>query len=170
MMEVPYQYLRDIRGLDPIGWWPPTPGWWLVSGVAVLLLLIAIRQWQRRHHFGGGWRQDAVQRLKVLRYRSAIDEPKEVGDELSELLRRIAIARRGRRVCAGLSGEAWLKWLSREDPTGFDWRTRGQVLLTLPYAPPQSETNRDELKGLVEAALRWVIATAKADPTHPDQS
>ncbi|MEN8129410.1 MAG: DUF4381 domain-containing protein [Pseudomonadota bacterium] len=170
MMEVPYQYLRDIRGLDPIGWWPPAPGWWLVSMLAVLLLLTAIWLWQERRRFGGGWRQDAIQRLKVLRYRSTIEDPKDVGDELSELLRRIAIARRGRRACAGLSGETWLQWLSREDPTGFNWRTRGRVLLTLPYAPPQSETNRDELKGLIEAALRWVIATAKADTMHPDQS
>ncbi len=169
-MEVPYQYLRDIRGLDPIGWWPPAPGWWLLSVLAVLLLLTAIWLWQNRYRLlGDGWRQDAIQRLKVLRYRSTIDDPKEIGDELSELLRRIAMARHGRRACAGLTGETWLQWLSREDPTGFNWQDRGRVLLTLPYAPSQSETNRDELKALVEAALRWVIATAKTDTMRPEK-
>ena len=71
---------------------------------------------------GGGWRRDAIQSLKTLRYRSSLEDPKLIGDELSELLRRIAIAHRGRHACAGLTGEAWLEWLSRDDPTGFDWK------------------------------------------------
>ena len=55
--------------------------------------------------------------------------------ELSELLKRIAMARHGRVACAGLQGQAWLDWLSAQDPNGFDWRQHGQPLIHAPYAP-----------------------------------
>jgi len=32
------QELRDIRGLDPLPWWPPAPGWWLVLAAALVLV------------------------------------------------------------------------------------------------------------------------------------
>lgn len=170
MTEIPYQYLRDIRGLDSIGWWPPALGWWLVAVLAILMLTGVILLWQKRHSFGGGWRRDAIQSLKTLRYRSSLEDPKLIGDELSELLRRIAIAHRGRRACAGITGEAWLEWLSRDDPTGFDWKKHGRILLTLPYAPPKPEARREELKGVIEAALRWVTAGTRTDALKSEKS
>lgn len=163
MMDTPYLYLRDIRGLDPVGWWPPAIGWWLVAGLVVLLIALLVWLWRRRYVFASHWRWDAVRRLKTLRYRCTLEDPKEVGRELSELLRRIAIARRGREACAGLTGEEWLEWLSHDDPTGFDWKSQGRVLITLPYAPPRPDEGRDELKRLINAALRSVIVRAKKD-------
>ena len=161
MMETPYIYLRDIRGLDTVGWWPPAIGWWLVAGLTMILAALLVWLWRRRHIFISHWRWDAVRQLKTLRYRCTLEDPKEIGRELSELLRRIAIARHGRHACAGLTGEDWLEWLSRDDPTGFDWKSQGRVLITLPYAPPRPEQGRDELKKLIEAALRSVIVDAK---------
>jgi hypothetical protein len=79
-----------------------------------------------------------------------------VAGELSELLRRIAMARFGRRDCAGLSGEAWLDWLSEKDPSGFDWATQGQVLLRLPYAPEGDAEDAKAVRVLIDAALRLV--------------
>ena len=66
----------------------------------------------------------------------------QLAGELSELLRRIAIARLGRARAAGLSGERWLAWLQEHDPAGFAWTQLGQPLLTLPYAPPGSSQDR----------------------------
>ena len=157
-MEAPYLYLRDIRGLDPVGWWPPAIGWWLVAGAILLFVAMMIWLWRRRHVFASHWRRDAVRQLKTLRYRCTLEDSKTIGRELSELLRRIAIARQGRKACAGLTGEDWLEWLSRDDPSGFDWKSRGRILLTLPYAPPRPQEGQNELKKLIEAALRWVIA------------
>ena len=78
--------------------------------------------------------------------------------ELSELLRRIAMARCGREACAGLSGEAWLDWLSQNDPRRFDWRARGRLLLELPYRPPDDTDYGAQMHELVDAALAWTSA------------
>ena len=165
-MTAPADYLRDIHGLDPIGWWPPAPGW-IAVGIVALLVLVGLYWLLRSGYEFLGWRYDARRRLRGLRRRLGEQGAKRSAAELSELLRRIAIARCGRAACAGLSGEDWLAWLERNDPQGFDWRNEGQILLSLPYAP---ETRVDsvqvaQLERLIDAALKWVAAAVeKGEP------
>ncbi len=152
--------LHDIHDLDPVGIWPLATGWWLLLAVAVLLVLlfVGLRRWRpdwQRYLPRYGWTRDAAQELNVLRDRVARGDVKTLTAQLSELLRRIAIARCGRDSCAGLYGELWLAWLSDHDPDGFDWRTRGWLLLDLPYAPPGELEHQPELYRLIDAALEW---------------
>ena len=151
--------LRDIRGLDPVSWWPPAPGWWLAA-IAVILLTLALLWWrdQRQRYPLGSWQKDAQRRLRALRRRLEEWDPKQVAGELSELLRRIAMARCGRENCAGLVGEEWLEWLQQRDPSEFDWRDKGRVLLELPYAPAGTPEPSDALRQLIDATQRWVFA------------
>ena len=165
MIEAPAQYLRDIRGLDAIGWWPPAFEWWLIALLILVMVVSAIWLWRTRRFASLDWRTEAMQHLRALRRQLHRREPKNVAGDLSELLRRIAMARGGRRACAGLVGEAWLDWLSDDDPNGFDWKQRGHVLLELPYAPPHIRARVDELRDLIDAAIRWV-SSSREEGTH----
>jgi hypothetical protein len=109
-----------------------------------------------------GWRSDARRKLSALRKALPRENPREVAGRLSELLRRIAMARSGRRVAAGLTGETWLHWLAEMDTSGFDWKERGQILLKAPYMPPSMEVERKQLASLIRAASRWIDATQPA--------
>lgn len=160
-MDASMPFLRDIHGLDPIGWWPPAMGWWMVAISAIALATAGVWLWRTAPYQFEGWRWDARQRLKRLRRQVETEQPKAIAGELSELLRRIAIARCGRHVCAGLTGPAWLDWLAENDPAGYDWRKQGQVLLNLPYAPPNSLESKEILIELTDAALAWVITKDK---------
>ncbi|MET0066104.1 MAG: DUF4381 domain-containing protein [Candidatus Thiodiazotropha sp.] len=149
--------LRDIRGIDTVSWWPLAPGWWLL--IAVLLLIFLVAWWllrRRRLYPLGQWQQDARQRLLALRRRVKREPAKLIAGELSELLRRIAIARCGREQTAALTDEAWLDWLQTNDSSGFAWRQKGRLLLELPYAPPDRSADRDTLTELIDAAIHWV--------------
>ncbi len=166
--------LRDIRGLDPVSWWPPGPGWWLLTGALLILLYLAWR-WRASLRLRippipvlriGDWRWDAARQLRALRQRAATQDAKATAGELSELLRRIAMARLGRDACAGLTGEAWLAWLGEQDPNHFDWPRQGRPLLGLPYAPPHrtGQPHPDAATPwpeLIDAAYGWVKQEAR---------
>ena len=153
--------LRDIRGIDPASWWPPAPGWWIL--IAALLLLMLLVWWllrRRRLYPLGRWQQDARRHLIALKRRSKREPAKPIANELSELLRRIAIARCGREQTASLTDEAWLDWLQTNDSSGFLWREKGRLLLELPYAPPDHTADKAELARLIDAAIHWVSEEA----------
>ncbi|MGB5338653.1 MAG: DUF4381 domain-containing protein [Gammaproteobacteria bacterium] len=159
-MDTGLTALRDIHGLDPVPWWPLAPGWWYLLGlVALVALAIGIRYWLIYHGPWLGWRGDARRQLRSLKKAAQTEEPREVAGRLSELLRRIAMARTGRREAAGLTGDLWLHWLEEHDNTGFDWEQRAQVLLVAPYMPPAMAVKREELAELIHAAIRWIDAS-----------
>jgi len=152
--------LHDIQDIDPVSVWPLAPGWWLLIAAitGVVLLLIALRRWRpdwQRYLPRRGWSRHAAGQLNQLSARIGRDDIRTLSSELSELLRRIAIARCGRQHCAGLHGDSWLAWLSDHDPDGFDWREHGQILLSMPYAPPGEATEARRLQALIDAALAW---------------
>ncbi|AGA89919.1 hypothetical protein Thimo_1116 [Thioflavicoccus mobilis 8321] len=169
--------LRDIHGIDGVPWWPPAPGWWVLAA-ALLLLALALRyrrprgrrSWRLPVPTIGSWRHAAARELRALRRRAAGQSTKETAGELSELLRRIAMARIGRTACAGLTGQDWLDWLAANDPNGFDWARQGRLLLVAPYAPPASSAGDAAtlatLTSLIDAATAWAEARPARRPTR----
>ena len=163
-MDTGTAVLRDIHGLDAIPWWPLAPGWWYLAGlVGLLLLAIGIRYWLIYNAAWLGWRGDARRQLRDLKKALPDEDPHVVAGRLSELLRRIAMARSGRREAAGLTGDTWLHWLVEHDNSGFDWERHGQVLLTAPYMPPAMAVERDELASLIRAATSWIDASGQSE-------
>ncbi len=163
MEPIAYQ-LRDIRGLDPVSWWPPAAGWWLLLFGTLLTLWLLWRFWPGLRlpvMIGVTWRWDAARQLRDLQRRVGRQDSKQSAGELSELLRRIAMARHGRDACAGLTGSDWLAWLAEHDPQGFAWPAHGRLLLNLPYAPPgTTEAEQKQLHVLIEAARHWISRDA----------
>jgi hypothetical protein len=165
--------LRDIHGLDAIPWWPLAPGWWLLAIGAVVLLWLLGSRFPRWHWKPAPrrlpWQRSAARELRELRRRIGREDPKVVAGDLSELLRRIAMARCGRESCAGLAGDAWLQWLQDHDPLGFDWTRHGTLLTRLPYAPPDPGDKAPLLQNLVDAAMAWTRSAAPACAGGPSE-
>jgi len=167
--------LRDIHVNMGHPWWPPAPGWWLLLGAVVLLGLLLWRYDPRWRLYVplpvitlGTWRWEAAQGLRAIRRRLEQEPVKQAAVDLSELLRRIAMARHGRAACAGLNGADWLAWLTANDPRGFDWSRDAQMLLTAPYAQPAAPiTQREAISRLLDAAMEWVAAPDPKPPRRP---
>lgn len=146
--------LRDIRGLDTIAWWPLAPGWWLVllGFVGLISTIFFIRGYQRKRR--QDWRFAAKAEWLTLRPTDAISHDQV--NQLATLLKRIAIQRYGRMTCAGLSGQAWLDWLTTHDPQGFDWRQAGRILVELPYQPTTTTIARHPIEKIHQAMCAWI--------------
>ncbi|WP_031434265.1 DUF4381 domain-containing protein [Methylomarinum vadi] len=102
--------IRDIHLPEAVSWWPPAIGWWLLLLLIPLLLFLLWRLYKRII------RRTAVKSAKKLLI--AIKQDKQSTDleklqQLSTLLRRVAISLEPRDQCASLTGAAWLRYLDR---------------------------------------------------------
>lgn len=138
--------LRDIHLPDPVGWWPPAPGWWLLT--ALILLLVGGFLGLRRRYRHRRYRRLALRELERLEQLP----PAELAAGLSRLLRRAALCHFPRGECAGLSGEAWLAFLDRPFADNPFSEGAGRCLLEAPYRPATEIDSR----ALIELARRWI--------------
>ena len=132
----PLAALRDWHLPDPVSWWPPAPGWWLVAGLALGAIALAVVLGRRR------WRQGAAVRtalgeLEFLRGQLGAGlDPGGFAAAVSILLRRLALTRFPRERVAGLSGASWLAFLDATGGGDAFSHGPGRMLAELPYRAP----------------------------------
>lgn len=150
------EQLHDIEGLDAVDSWPLASGEWvllttlLLFSVGLVFLLYYLIRYRR------SWKNHAFFKLSELEQELSEEKLQMIVVTLSEYMRRIAVQAFPRSECAGLTGEAWLQWLSSHDPKGFDWEKDGKLLVEAPYAPSKIEGRSDQIKNLIQAAKQWV--------------
>lgn len=144
--------LRDIHLPDANLWWPPAPGWWLLSVLLLLSLLLLPRllRWIRYRPP----RRIALQQLERIRrgHRQGRSD-RAVLDEVAALLRRVTISYYGRSATASSTGEQWLRQLQQLAP-GSDFSPQHCQLLTRGRYQAQAQFDVDSLLQACESWLR----------------
>lgn len=140
--------LRDIHLPAPVGWWPPAPGWWVALALLAALIGLAVILVRR-------WRRQTLAKLGVAELK-AIEEADLPTSEklrrLSILLRRVGLSAYPRTDVAGLTGEAWLKWLDQALGRPDFSEGPGRLLLTGPY----QRLAEAQLTGLFKVCRDWL--------------
>lgn len=148
--------LRDISGLEPITWYQIAPGWLLLFAAALLVILLMLR-WRRiqaqKKVTTVSWQHNAAVEWQRV---SQIVSPRDRLEAIATLLRRVAMQRYGRESCAGLTGYEWLRWLTEHDPQQFAWTTEAEILIKLPYMPPNAEIEPEQVDKLLAALQTWL--------------
>ncbi len=145
----PLAELRDYHLPEPVSWWPPAPGWWILA-LLLTALTLALALWLARRH-----RRRAALRLARAELQGLADAWQGDGDALayvrglSRLLRRFALVRFERRRVAGLAGEDWLAFLDAHGGEGRFQSDTGRLLIEAAYRP---------LNGLPVAELASLVA------------
>lgn len=150
------EQLHDIEGLDSISSWPLAMGWWALLAIGFFIVCVITCFVVYKLAFKRSWRNDTFQKLAFLEKNLSDARARETAIALSEYLRRIALRRFPRKECAGLVGEAWLKWLAMHDAKKFDWEKKGALLIELPYTPVNHKLSADQIKDLIQAVRDWV--------------
>jgi len=149
--------LRDIALADLVSGWPPALGWWLL--LALILLLAGVAWWGYRRYQKLALKRAALAEFSALEARFKLEsELQPLLAELSIFLRRVCLSLPAYRhvECAGLQGEAWLKFLDRALVSNEFENGVGRLLLQAPYAPRLA--NHLELDELLPLLRRWLLA------------
>ncbi len=150
--------LRDIHLPDPVSWWPPAPGWWLLALVAALLAVLAWLGYYRRS-------RKPLHRLALddlARIRAAYDadgEARATLNEIAALLRRILISYRGRHGFADSTGAAFGGQIRELSAAGFS----DADLDLLGRARYRRDVDAD-VAALLDACERWVRQLPREAP------
>ena len=147
--------LRDIHLPDPVGWWPPALGLWLVALIAIGLVALLVRAWRRRR----AWRRSPayLAGVELERMRANWQQhgnPQRLTEELSSWLRRVSMSLHSRRTAAGLTGRDWWRFLDSAAGTPVFGPDGGQLLAAAPYRP-DGGAHAERLLVLCE---RWLAA------------
>jgi hypothetical protein len=127
--------LRAYRLPDPVAWWPPAPGWWVLGAVLTAAALAGLLWWLAARRRTAAARQAQRELAGLRRAFAAGQDPSAFLRGLSALLRRYALALWPRRQVAGLAGEDWLAFLDRHGGEGRFRTGPGQCLADAPYRP-----------------------------------
>ncbi len=143
--------LRDLHLPEPVGWWPPAPGWWvLIALAAIAAAWLTLRYLDYR-------RREAPRRHALRQFKAACRDYVQHGDgvrlarELSALTRRTMLAYAPRADVAGLTGETWLEFLDRGLDRPHFRDGDGRALIEWPYRRPGTQIDRSDVAALVDA-------------------
>ena len=152
MPQDPLADLRDIHLPDPVSWWPPAPGWWLVAALALVLAAAGVwwarRAWARRRR----WRRVSAALDAMLADYRRTGDGAALAAGISVLLKRVALAGWPRQEVAGLAGPAWLAFLDRTGGGGGFAGGAGRVLADAAYGAPAPVDG----EALAALARRWI--------------
>jgi len=163
-LEDPLSNLRGIHMPDPVSFWPPAIGWWLLILMSVVLVFLGY--WGFKYYFRPNIRKDAMIELDMLNQGLIQDRSyHQFYINVSILVRRIAITIFGRSKVAGLSGENWLLFLDETSGTTFFTSGNGRLLITAPYMSfdisddkqvPDASSD-EEVEQFYNALKSWVV-------------
>ena len=107
--------LLDLQLPDPVSWWPPAPGWWLLVliPVAALLIFLFARRYRNRRP-QRRYRQGALNELDFhFQHFQRDNEAAVFVQALSGLLKRVALQTDDAERVAFLSGAQWGEYLGQ---------------------------------------------------------
>lgn len=148
----PLSELADIHLPDPVSWWPPGPGWWLLLVVVIAGLTWMTVIWLK-HQFRQKRLAAALNELdKAWKYylsRTALDhkqlasrrgtETVKLLSEINATLKRVALVHFPETDVSSLTGRAWLEFLDSCDNTDNFTGKEGQVLGDVLYMASYDE-------------------------------
>nr|WP_255771346.1 DUF4381 domain-containing protein [Microbulbifer guangxiensis] len=141
--------LRDIHTPDPIGWWPPAPGWWLLAALLMIGLYFLLR-WLRQRKLR--WSRNRY-RKEAERLLRAIDtSTPDAAQDINEILKRVAVTTYGRQGCGNLTGRAWLDFLRTTADVDCPPQAETVLLEQLYRADRWDESGNNALR---DYAIRW---------------
>lgn len=181
--------LADIHLPDPVSFWPPAPGWWLLALLLLIVMALALRAWQKRQHLTRLKRAALAELDAAYAFLADSADPGSPRYQLSyvnsvnTIMRRVALQRehsigmsQAGLAASSLSGSAWIDYLRQHG----DASLLDEELAQLLRAGRFQEQCKVEPDKLDEMARKWIsslyatapgkAAAANAEPRNLEAS
>ncbi|TQI72425.1 uncharacterized protein DUF4381 [Bosea sp. AK1] len=138
--------MADLALPEPISFWPPAAGVWIVGvTVGAMLAVVAWRALRR-------YRADAYLRGAEAEIDALAGGGAETAEAVSAVLKRAAIVAYGREEVASLTGPGWATFIKQTTPAGIQTADLGEGLtdMFVPGARAPGES------ALVAQAKDWL--------------
>ncbi len=149
-MEPSQLPLKDIHLPEPVSWWPPAMGWWIL--LILIVALVFFSYWLYKRITRRTAIKTAIKILQDIRQDTGLSEEQKLA-ELSALIRRVAISLFPRKDVAGLTGKRWLEFLD-ETLGELRFSEKGKVLTDARYRKDKSQVDIAALIALCEDWLK----------------
>ena len=108
----PLAALRPLHAPEAISWWPPAPGWWIVTALVLTALIFMIiflsRYWKNNRY-----RRSALHEATQIKQDYA-QQPLQYCQQINQLLKRIGVHVWPKALTASLTGTAWFEFLNAQ--------------------------------------------------------
>jgi hypothetical protein len=169
-MNEPELLLRDIHLPEPVSWWPPAIGWWVlvIVGCGLVALVYLWRQYRlRQYRAPAAIAGRELERLQV-EWAEHQDE-RRLQRDVSSWLRRVGMSLTSRREAASLTGPQWQQFLEELAGEAIFKEAELQLLTTVLYQPVNTDsemqsTGDGPLLGgehLLRLCQRWLDVSAR---------
>ena len=145
--------LRDIHAAAPLDWWPPAPGWWVLTLLAVVLAVWVTRRLWLHYR---AWRLKRALRAEYAGILSHYDSNRDGRILLADsatFLRRLVVHIGAHGAQAGVVGEAWADYLSASFPGDAQMHRVCRDLASGAYQRDAAEVDPVMLRNL---AAHWI--------------
>lgn len=143
--------LKEIPLPEPVAYLPQTAAWYVLLALAAIALILWILHLYR-NSLRNRYRREA---LKTL---DEIERSARPISELPVLVKRVGLAIAPRESVAGLSGDAWLRFLDSTWKVTSFTEGPGGLLPELSYRNPQSlpRIPEEKLRDLFALLRQWI--------------
>ena len=146
--------LKDIHLPDPVSWWPPATGYWIILAIIVICIVtfLSLKAYRKKYVI----KKAALNEFNRIKkdFQSKPNQ-KKLATSLSELLRRAAISTYPASECAGLTGKQWLNWLDKNLPESTLNFSNGPGYLLTEFIYSSSQ-HANDINDLLNLCLQWL--------------
>lgn len=143
----PLAQLRDIHLPEPISWWPPAIGWWLLAALIIIFLMAGFWLYKR-------WQKGLYRRAAIRQINQLVDHQNPtIASDLNQLLKAVAQHSYSTLEVSRLTASEWLDFLDNSANMQAFCNGPGQILATAPYEKNPAIRNIDELK---KCCIQWI--------------
>lgn len=150
----PLAQLRDIHLPDPIGWWPPAPGWWIVAILAITLVFTGcylLYMHRRRNRYRVAALNELKQQFSDFQQHK---QQQQLCHQVLAILRRCLLNTEA--IATNCSASELLHRLNRQAGKALfsdQLATRMDGLIYAPHPEPFSDS---DLADLQKATRQWI--------------